>query len=253
MLGSGDAAKIETAKSTIATWLARGRVPKDFKNTWVTAFIKLKRQQDLLDLTLLGIIAAPDSKNGPVLLEARAQAYLSLNQPTDAVSCARSSFNLGDLTRTSQSMSFLAMCLQRTGKPEDQARVGPMLAEMNALHAAEAATATGPAAAPSPPTSSVVPTVAVDGAPYAEALAASKAKDKKFGDRMSYGNLLLIAGHAAEAEKLFRELATSTIKPGEQAQANDGVARALRAQDGTMARAKDFAAAHPKQAQPDLP
>jgi hypothetical protein len=58
-----------------------------------------------------------------------------------------------------------------------------------------------------------------------------------FHDRVGYGNLLLVADRSEDAEKLFRELYQSAATEPELITAIEGIARSLRAEDGTVARA----------------
>jgi hypothetical protein len=54
---------------------------------------------------------------------------------------------------------------------------------------------------------------------------------------MAYGDLLLLADQGAEAEKVFREIYQTADGTDQLSQSIEGIAKAIRAQDGNPVRA----------------
>jgi hypothetical protein len=235
MIDSRDPVQIEEAKKRIAAWLARGRVPKNFRENWIPSLLAQNRIDDALELTLAGVAALPDAKNASMILELRSVAFGAAKKPQEALAAAKSAYNVTELKTTSRSMGRVAIALQ-AAFPDDKTIANRFYLEQSVASNSRKAEGKGGETAAAP----LLKSVTIDSAPYEKALADWKAKDKKFADRLNYGNMLLIADRGTEAEKLFRELLATATDSNQKALATEAIARALRAQDGTLARANAF-------------
>jgi len=89
-------------------------------------------------------------------------------------------------------------------------------------------------------TSAVLPQIKVDATPYEAAV--KDIVDGDYDSQMRLGNLLLLTDKPKEAKVAFETaLALSMDKQGAASTAAEGVARSIRAQDGTVGRANAFA------------
>ena len=89
-------------------------------------------------------------------------------------------------------------------------------------------------------TSAVLPQIKVDATPYEAAV--KDIVDGDYDSQMRLGNLLLLTDKPKEAKVAFETaLALSMDKQGAASTAAEGVARSIRAHDGTVCRANAFA------------
>jgi hypothetical protein len=86
----------------------------------------------------------------------------------------------------------------------------------------------------SSPRSAVLDGIKIDPKPYEEALKAIKGDD--FKSLCARGNLLLLADRATEAKQVF-EHAYELADDGQVGAASENIARAIKAEDGTIGRA----------------
>jgi hypothetical protein len=79
--------------------------------------------------------------------------------------------------------------------------------------------------------------ITIDPSVYNMAIKDWSQRSVEFADQVSYGNVLLAADQAQNAEKVFRELYRLAATQKELTTATEGIARSMRAEDGNVARA----------------
>jgi hypothetical protein len=84
----------------------------------------------------------------------------------------------------------------------------------------------------------ILKSIKIDASPYEEVLARLP-NSTSFRDLMARGNLLLLADRPSDALASF-ELAYDLAKHKDLAVATEGIARAIRAQDGSVGRANAY-------------
>jgi hypothetical protein len=84
-----------------------------------------------------------------------------------------------------------------------------------------------------------VPTLVTDLAAQADAAAQQPTDPVRFNPNR-IANLLILAGKANDAESKFREVAEKETNPIWVRDAREGIARALRAEDGSVGRANAY-------------
>jgi hypothetical protein len=189
----------------------------------------------------MAILSAPqDAYALDELLRLRINLLLSLHRNDEGLAQAKGLFNICPMQNTEAALLLLAQCLN-TARGNDSGDVDRLITEQRAALAApltEHSTTT--------PTSPTLKTIAIDPAPYTPAfrkfLLPSGALPLNFQDLLAVGNLYLLADQPTNALNAFRHL-QALATPDQLRTANEGIARALRAQDGTLARANAFAAA----------
>jgi hypothetical protein len=232
-------------------------VSADLWRKWLPALVQAGKHQEVADLALLGVLGRPGADAMAPLLEFRANALLALRTPggQDALAAAKSYYNACDLKLTAKAVDLVALAIARA-HPEDLEAARRFKAEQAA--AAAGGGSSGQNAVAGGQTGegggSILGGVVIDAGPYAAALAKWAGKTK-FNDRASYANLLLAADKGKEAEAAYRELFQLAATQDELAVAAEGIAKALRAQDGNVGRANAWLVAFQRHAatQPALP
>jgi hypothetical protein len=243
MIRSGDPAQYETAKARITSWFARGRVPKNFHNEWLQILISQKKYDEAYKLSMESIAANPDRMASAPTLQILSMMFLRMNKPAEAVSVAKSAYNVAEFRLNGEYANALARAL-RMLHPDDQTSQ-KFLAEQGDLQMAAPIPETAPEAPAAGSTIySTIKINAADSALYEPMLAKWKARNDKFADRLNYGNMLLIADRGKEAEEFFLDLAKTTTDPVEKDLVNEALARSMRA-DGTLARGNVYMKQHP--------
>lgn len=237
-----DAAAIDAAALKIRGWVAGGWVSRDLWATWVPALTKAGRHQDVADLAVLGVLGRPIPESIMTLYDARVQSLLALGRPHEALAAAKSYYNACDLTMTGHAVDLVAQSLAKA-HPEDAGIADRFKAEQTQASGGTVDKTRKP----------VLQSVQFDvfqRLSYDAAVKIWSAKNTRFTDRVAYGHLLLVADKSADAEKLFRDLYQVATTQDELTQATEGIAKAIRAQDGNLARANKWLAALPKQTLP---
>jgi hypothetical protein len=202
-----------------------------------------KRYNDVADISLEMILVRPETLSSSVMTSMppaiwRVQAFLAAGKPQAALEAAKSNYNACSFDRTPDAVALAAYCFARC-HPDD-----PTISER---FEREQATASFPRAYAAPiyaSGGSVTPTsmlklVKIDGGIYKFAIQENSTRTK-FSDLVQYGGLLLAADRNEDAEKLFRRLCGTATNANNLAVAIEGVARAIRAEDGNVARANAF-------------
>ncbi len=161
-------------------------------------------------------------------MDFRVRALLRAGHPRQALTAARGLFNVCSMRMTQQALLLVAQCLN-AAYPQDPQMVQNFMNQQVA------------GAVPVPPggkahSCEVLASIPLHGRPFARAL-----RDlQPFTDYQSLltrGNLLLLAGKASEAMALFHLMANQY---GAGRTANECLARALKAEDGTVGRANGW-------------
>jgi tetratricopeptide (TPR) repeat protein len=219
--------------------------------------IDLKRYDDAesvgVDLILQDV---PDTNFFGAVERLRAQAFLAQHKYPEALSAARSYYDVASLKDSSDAINLVALALV-FGKSDDPTAAKRF--KQQQIQWATAAPSSQPtASAPDPaaptavsaystlqptsqPTDSlgdpVLPTIPSDSKPFE---AAAEAIDPdNYNAFVRKGNLLLLAGHAKEAHGLF-DRAEAIAPDKEAAHAIENVARSIRAESGCVGPANAY-------------
>jgi len=227
-LRSSDPDNIKAAITAIRDAMGHGHIADALWKNWLPALMRGNRFQDAADLSFTAALARPATGTIGPLLSFHARALLGLHHAKEALAAARSYYNVCDFSATADAVQIAAECLAEA-YPEDLEIVRRFKAEQSA--AGDSTSSPGATTQPA-----MLAAVAIDDQPYSAALKHLQSTTR-FRDRVAYGNLLLAAGHAQEAEALFRHLYQLADTQDNLAIATEGLARSLRAEDGTIARA----------------
>jgi tetratricopeptide (TPR) repeat protein len=203
-----------------------------------------KRWEEIVTLGQEAILAQPVSTTDVEAIQfARVRALLRLNRPDEAVSQAKALYNVSMMGSTREALLLLAECLNAARK-DDGASVEQLSQEQMAgaeYQPSGGGATTQPAAgeaslrdAANGTKSAVMGSIKIDPAPYAAAIEAIQAED--YRSLVAKGNLLLLADRADEAVKVF-ERAYAVADKKDLVAASENIARAMKAQDGTIGRA----------------
>jgi hypothetical protein len=209
------------------------------RNLWLKSLIAADHPDEALRLSQAALLAAPqDSYADELLLRQRIALLLQLHHNDEALAQSKSLFNVCPPQNTDTALLLLAECLN-AAHGNNSGDVDLLIAEQRAALAAPVTENT-----PHPPTSPTLQKIPVNPGPYQPAihkfLLPSGDLPLNFQDLLAVGNLYLLADQPADALNAFRHL-QKLATPDQLRTANDGLARALRAQDGTPARANAFA------------
>ncbi len=161
-------------------------------------------------------------------MDFRVRVLLRAGHPRQALTAARSLFNVCSMRMTQHALLLVAQCLN-AAYPQDPQMVQKFMNQQVA------------GAVPVPPggkahSCAVFASIPLHGRPFARTL-----RDlQPFTDYQSLlarGNLLLLAGQSSEAMALFHLMANQY---GAGRTANECMARALKAEDGTIGRANGW-------------
>ena len=252
-LGTGDDATIAQVVAQVRKTLDAGQVPNDLARRYLPAPMNMHRYQAAADLALAGALARPSADSFEMLMDVRVRALLGMGRAPEALSVARSCYNVSALKNTGGVIDLVCACLVAC-HPEDPGlaiRFRGEQAEASAVGAGQP-----PAGHPTgagPDGQALLKSVTIDPTPFAAAIDHWSSRNSRAADRIAYADLLLAAGRAADAEQVFRGVFLSATTKAELTSAIDGIARSLRAQDGTVERAdawlnqisRSGAAAHP--------
>jgi len=170
------------------------------------------------------------------------QARLSTGKPEDALSLAKSLYCVCRMEKTKDAIEAICNCLYEVHKNDDPNIVRRFRAQQ--LQGTVATSATQPAQLSEP---SILDSIKIDPKPFESALA--KARIAATRRPAWLGDLLLISGQAKEAEEMYRKMLAMSTEHDVYLNAVSGVARSIRAQDGTVGRANQFIVEQRLQAQ----
>jgi hypothetical protein len=230
-LNSNDPAQIDQAIGQIEFWISGGHVPKNLGHNWLGAMIKDQHYQDAADAALNGSLAQPNIGNISLCMPWRIRALLALGKSQDALQAAKSYYNVCYMKNTNDAINLVAQCLAAC-HPESTEIVREFRTEQSGAGANNADSGTQP--------TPMLQSVTVDATPYNDAINKWNAKSTisgKFYDYFPYGNLLLLADRGQDAQKVFTQLYQLATTQDELNDAAEGIARSMRAEDGTVFRA----------------
>jgi hypothetical protein len=196
---------------------------------WLHEMIGLRRFDDIEDFAVAVINDRPtDLRLIEACQQSRIRAKLLANKPQEALSLAKGMYNVCGMSSTSKAIDLIAECLYDLDTNGDPAGA----AKKFKLQQIRGAAATQPSIADDNPLRQVL----VDPKPYGPGLEHVELVDNSWDAALGKGNLLLLAGQTTEAAKVF-EKAYALASDINLAAATEAMARAMRAQDGTVGRA----------------
>jgi hypothetical protein len=223
------------------------------RRSWLAPMARAGMNDDVIQITQRAILAAPGS---PVtfhtMLRARVSALIAAGRLDEALADARRYYNVCPLDQTGLAVDALVTAMEARWGAEGEAKVREFrMRQVAAAWASADASGDDPAApaadrspadAAAPSTAGdtavndpVVLAIPLDTAPYLQE-AAKWASNRR--QPVAYGNLLLLAGKADDAYGYFTGLLARARTDQQLATALERQAAAMRAQDGTAARAQ---------------
>jgi len=229
-LASNDPAQKQHALEAIrARMQTRGLT--ELRATWLRPLANAKMHKEVADLAMEGILAhAWDTRSVESVLQMRIKSLIALNQPQQALSEAKSLFNVATMLGTSEAILTVAECLN-AAYPNDPAMFNKFREEQMAGAVPPSTQPGDPAAAPRKCT--VLAGIKVDPRPWEQALKNLTGEDAQ--TLMARGNLLLLADRVAEARTIFERL--YSLSSADITEASEALARCIKAEDGTIGRA----------------
>jgi hypothetical protein len=192
-----------------------------------------KRDADIQSISLDFISRNPGFTSAIISFQwHRTQAFLDTQNPTAALSAAKAYFNIVELKDTAGAVDLISRCLT-AARPEDP----DAASRFRAQQVAGAAANPEPPASTAPPSDSVLASIPIDPAPFADL--AEHIQITTYGDAVARGNLLLLAGKPTDARAQF-EIAQKLAPKDRAAEAVSNVARAIRAQSGSVGPANAY-------------
>jgi len=235
-LESGDEPSIDAAIKEIHFWVDQGDphlVPREFDIYWLPDLIKLHRYRDVVDLSLAGAVANPNTRGLSHMLRLRAQALVALGRPQDALLTAKMYYNVCALQDTDDAIDQVAICLDAVNPNDDSVS--------RRFRAEQMMASSDPGAASQP--SATLKSLRIDPGIFDQPVWNKWVERRRFDDKIGYGNLLLVVDRGREAEKVFRGQLKVAKTVQQHTTAIEGIARSLRAEDGNLARANAWLAA----------
>jgi tetratricopeptide (TPR) repeat protein len=216
----------------IADLRKTGIEKRPFRDRVVGLLIQVKRYDDAEQMAVDLILCDPGSTAFVANAEKmRAKAFLAQGRGSEALSAARSYYDLATLKDSSDAVNVIALCLAMD-KPDDPTIAKRFKAQQIAWAAAD------PASQPSNFLGDpILPTIPPDSKPFEGA--ADKIQLDDYQKFLAMGNLLLLTGKAKEALGIF-ERAQGIAPDARQAEAVENVARATRAEAGCIAPANAY-------------
>ncbi|MGD0766583.1 MAG: hypothetical protein ABSB42_00010 [Tepidisphaeraceae bacterium] len=203
----------------------------DHLPAWLGALLQNGQFADVEGLTLVAI--PPKDWDVPTVCtfqEARVRAFLGEGNYARALAEAKSYYNVALLADTPTAIDLLAQALART-KGLDVAEQFRKQQQAGAVFPGN-----GPSIAPS-----ILPSIKVNGSWLNDSIDGTKyGSPYKFANQIAQGDLLLLADQPAEAERSFLKACDYIENDWDLPQALEGIARSVRAQDGSVGRAKAF-------------
>lgn len=243
-LGSGDASKVQGAIQRIAQALEADpkQAASDVAQKYLPAMLKAGRHAEAQALAREAILAYPlDATVLFHLQRARVESLLAESKVQEALAAAKGLYNVCPMDRSGEAIALVAEALEKSPQGGTAKAAQFRLEQLRgaAIETAGPATRASDIVTGQPAMrSAVLAAIQVDGAEYAQLLK-ELGSDEAAEALIARGNLLLLADRGAEALAVFQQ--AYTIAPAKQlAQVSEGIARALRAADGTLGRANAF-------------
>lgn len=203
----------------------------EIKTFWSKPLLAAKLYKDAAEIAQEAILASPgETRYVEAALELRIKALLGAGQLEEALNESKSLFNVASMPGTAEAILTVAECIS-TARPKDIDLFNRFRDEQMA-GAQTPAPATQPANHPAR-RCTVLDSIKVNPKPYQEAMAHFTGEDA--ASLMARGNLLLMADKPREARQVFERM--YSLSGAELAEATEALARAMKAEDGTIGRA----------------
>ncbi len=200
---------------------------------WLKTLLSQKRLDEVEELASAAIASQPTSL--PLVencQKLRVRACLVAGKPKDALALAKGLYNVCAMANTAQAIDVICECLYDVNKDNDPAAVVKNY-KLQQIHGAAPVENT---AAATPTEKSMLADVKVDAKVYEKAIETCELNADGFAGLIGKGNLYLLADQPKEAKKAF-EKAYTLAADKNLGPASEAVARAMRAEDGTVGRA----------------
>jgi tetratricopeptide (TPR) repeat protein len=215
---------------------------------WLAALMKAERYDDVARLSQEATVTLPWNVSVVEYLQAyRVRALLKMGKPQEALAVAKGLFNVCRMKSTASTLELLVDCLKAALPGNDaiierfrsEQTAGSVLSQSSAVSGQQSAVGSQPSALSSQLSavglrSSILDRIKVDSTAYDAAIQQYAGED--YGSLVSRGNLLLLADRPKEARAAF-EKAYALASDKDLATATEGIARCMRAEDGTIGRA----------------
>jgi len=196
---------------------------------WLRTLMGEKRFDEVEEFTIAVINAHPtDLRLIELCQQARIRAKLMQNKPQEALPLAKGFYNVCAMPDTSKAIEIIAECLYDISADDDPAGAVKRF-KLEQIHGAATTQ-------PSPTDANTLSKIQIDPKEFIPGLEHADLADNGWDAAMGKGNLLLLSGQPTEATKAFQK-AYSLASDNNLAAATEAVARAMRAQDGTVGRA----------------
>lgn len=203
-----------------------GGAAKELSGGWGQSLLGTQQYAEAASLALQGVLAVPrDTPTVEDLLQLRTKALMAAGQSEEALQCAKSFFNVARPQKTPAALLLVAQCLEKA-HPED---TGIYERFQDQQKAGADLKAKGVRCA-------LLDAITIDETPYVEVR--TKCEKKELSDNrdiLALGNLELITGQAFRAQETFH-----LLDPGNEKLCAESMARAIKAEDGTIARANRY-------------
>jgi hypothetical protein len=233
-LESNDASRVSDAIERIKLNL-QSNAPwavTQLRTKWLKPLMVAKRYDIVEDLALRGVLAQPWlTIEVEGLQEFRVRALLGEDKTGEALVQAKSLFNVSSMKGTEKALLLICECLRRSNQRGDDL---PQRFQSEQM----AGAAIQPPDASSPAASNILAKVVVDGHAYQRRLDELSSDDDR--TLIGRGNLFLLADRPKEAYEIFKMVLNSTTAP-KRVPFHENIARAIKAEDGTIGRANGYA------------
>jgi hypothetical protein len=239
---SPDEAVRTKALSDIRQMIADARSGKRklaFNNRWVLNLHKTKQYEAAAELSVHGITMRPEQSAGVSRLQSyRVKALIAAGKADVALVEAKAFYNVCMMKDTEMAIELLAGALQ-TARPNEKGIGGKFIAQQVAASTVPDATNT---AVPEDLGPSLLKSIQIDAKTYKTEIDLCDTTD--FAGCTAKGNLLLLAGRTAEAKAVFQTASELAVGEAQQLAAIENIARAIRADTGSIGQANAYIVAH---------
>ncbi|MBY0113800.1 MAG: hypothetical protein K2Y21_13365 [Phycisphaerales bacterium] len=219
-------AAVEQIVSSIST--EPTRIVEGLRSKWLRQLLERGDNDAVAKLSLLGALTLPQfEQTAEQLFKFRAEAFLAMNRVDEALSAAKSCFNVSTMYGFHDAVTLVSRCLA--------AKSQGLQSDLAALFRIEQVRMLDES--PTRNSESVLASITVD-----YSLFESQIRQRQgawFGALLERGNLLLMADRNAEALKCFQD-AIKIATPQQKASAQHAVARALKAVNGGIGPANNW-------------